>query len=64
MAMMRQTEKVESFKASQDKLDSLHAKYSAKNCSTVVGDGEWGHLQIDATSLFLLILSQMTASGE
>ena len=29
----------------------------------VVGDKEWGHLQIDAISLFLLTLSQMTASG-
>jgi phosphorylase kinase alpha/beta subunit len=29
----------------------------------VVGDSEWGHLQIDAISLFLLILAQMTASG-
>ena len=30
---------------------------------TVVGDYEWGHLQIDATSLYLLVLAQMTASG-
>jgi phosphorylase kinase alpha/beta subunit len=29
----------------------------------VVGDHEWGHLQLDATSLFLLVLAQMTASG-
>ena len=29
----------------------------------MVGDYEWGHLQIDATSLFLLMLAQMTASG-
>jgi phosphorylase kinase alpha/beta subunit len=29
----------------------------------VVGDHEWGHLQIDAISLFLLTLAQMTASG-
>ena len=33
-------------------------------CSSVVGDYEWGHLQIDATSLFLLMLAQMTASGK
>ena len=32
-------------------------------CSTVVGDFEWGHLQIDATSLYLLTLAQMIASG-
>ena len=29
----------------------------------VVGDGDWGHLQLDAVGLFLLILSQMIASG-
>ena len=29
----------------------------------VVGDTEWGHLQIDAISLYLLVLSQMIASG-
>ena len=30
---------------------------------SVVGDAEWGHLQLDATSLFLLMLAQMTTSG-
>ena len=29
----------------------------------VVGDHEWGHLQIDAISLYLLTMAQMTASG-
>ena len=29
----------------------------------MVGDGDWGHLQLDAVGLFLLILSQMIASG-
>lgn len=28
-----------------------------------MGDTEWGHLQIDAISLYLLTLAQMTASG-
>lgn len=32
-------------------------------CSSVVGDFEWGHLQIDATSLYLLTLAQMIAGG-
>ncbi|XP_053682622.1 probable phosphorylase b kinase regulatory subunit alpha isoform X2 [Sabethes cyaneus] len=63
MAMMNQKDKVERFKISQNPLDSLHAKYSSKNGQPVVGDGEWGHLQIDAISLYLLILAQMTASG-
>ena len=35
----------------------------AASCSTAVGDYEWGHLQIDATSLFLLTLAEMTAAG-
>ncbi|KAF4523628.1 hypothetical protein B566_EDAN010137 [Ephemera danica] len=63
MAMMQQKDKVEHFKISQNPLDSLHAKYSSLNGQTVVGDSEWGHLQIDAVSLYLLILAQMTASG-
>ena len=61
--MMLQSDKVEKFKYSRRPEDSLHAKYNALNFSTVVGDGEWGHLQLDAIGLFLLFLSQMTASG-
>ena len=63
MSMMMQINKVERFKYTFDPRDSLHAKYSSKTCMTVVGDTEWGHLQIDATSIFLLSLAQMTASG-
>ncbi|WP_229427516.1 glycoside hydrolase family 15 protein [Methylomonas fluvii] len=62
-AMMRQAAKVEKFKHSQDPLDALHAKYKTSSGEVVVGDSEWGHLQLDATSLFLLMLAQMTASG-
>ncbi|MFA5983343.1 MAG: glycoside hydrolase family 15 protein [Methylococcaceae bacterium] len=62
-AMMRQAAKVEKFKHTQDPLDALHAKYDTKSGAAVVGDNEWGHLQLDATSLFLLMLAQMTASG-
>lgn len=58
-----QLDKVEKFKYSKSTLDSLHAKYNTKTCATVVGDGEWGHLQLDATSVYLLFLAQMTASG-
>ena len=54
---------VEKFKYTQSARDSLHAKYSVATGMSVVGDSEWGHLQIDATSLFLLTLAQMTASG-
>ena len=61
--MMRQADKVEKFKNTQMPVDSLHAKYNTSNCEPVVGDLEWGHLQLDATSIFLLMLAQMTASG-
>ncbi len=62
-AMMRQSPKVEKFKQSQNPVDALHAKYDTRTGGCVVGDYEWGHLQLDATSLFLLMLAQMTASG-
>ncbi|XP_058052751.1 phosphorylase b kinase regulatory subunit alpha, skeletal muscle isoform isoform X3 [Ahaetulla prasina] len=56
-------DKVEDFKYSQSPKDCLHAKYNTCTCATVVGDDQWGHLQLDATSLYLLMLAQMTASG-
>nr|XP_026696670.1 phosphorylase b kinase regulatory subunit alpha, liver isoform-like isoform X2 [Ciona intestinalis] len=61
--MMRQVEKLEAFKTSLSPNDSLHAKYNRKTCGLVVGDQEWGHLQLDATGLYVLMLAQMTASG-
>ncbi|RLW07688.1 hypothetical protein DV515_00003644 [Chloebia gouldiae] len=61
--MMRQVDKVEKFKRTQSTKDCLHAKYNSATCATVVGDDQWGHLQVDATSLYLLFLAQMTASG-
>ncbi len=61
--MMRQASKVEKFKYTQSPLDALHAKYSTTTGDEVVGDDEWGHLQLDATSLFILMLAQMTSSG-
>ncbi|KAJ1924028.1 hypothetical protein IWQ60_005491 [Tieghemiomyces parasiticus] len=62
-SMMRQSAKVERFKYTLSITDSLHAKYNTNTGDTVVGDSEWGHLQVDATSLFLLMLAQMTAAG-
>ncbi|WP_347332444.1 glycoside hydrolase family 15 protein [Marinimicrobium locisalis] len=62
-AMMRQAEKVETFKSTLAPQDALHAKYDTASGLTVVADDAWGHLQIDATSLYLLMLAQMTASG-
>ncbi|XP_061596536.1 phosphorylase b kinase regulatory subunit alpha, liver isoform isoform X1 [Cololabis saira] len=61
--MMRQVDKVEKFKRTQSTKDCLHAKYDTATCATVVRDDEWGHLQVDATSIYLLMLAQMTASG-
>lgn len=62
-AMLKQAAKVERFKQTLDPLEALHAKYDTRTAEPVVGDGDWGHLQLDATSLFLLMLAQMTASG-
>lgn len=63
VAMMKQKEKIEKFKESPSANDCLHAKYNSVTGDICVGDNEWGHLQIDATSLYLLVLAQMTASG-
>ena len=62
-AMMRQSDRVEAFKKTLNPTDSLHAKYGTKTALAVVGDDEWGHLQLDATSLFLLMMAQMIRSG-
>ncbi len=62
-SMMGQAAKVERFKADQDLLDALHAKYDTATGQPVVADNAWGHLQLDATSLFLLQLAQLTRSG-
>jgi phosphorylase kinase alpha/beta subunit len=61
--MMRQAHKVKTFKHTQFLLDGLHAKYNTATGDIVVGDDEWGHLQIDATSIFLLMLAQMTSGS-
>lgn len=62
-AMMRQADRVEAYKKSHNPLDALHAKYGTDTGLAVVGDDEWGHLQLDATSLFVLMIAQMSASG-
>ena len=62
-SMMRQAGKVERFKSSLDPGDALHAKYDSRSGEPVVADHAWGHLQLDATSLYLLQLAQLTRSG-
>lgn len=61
--LMRQAEKVELFKKYQRPLDALHSKFAVGTKGTVCGDADWGHLQMDAISLYLLTLAQITASG-
>ena len=62
-AMLRQAPKVERFKHSLDRLDAIHAKFDTGTGAPVVPDDGWGHLQLDATALFLLQLAQLTRSG-
>nr|WP_225323182.1 glycoside hydrolase family 15 protein [Synechococcus sp. RSCCF101] len=62
-SMMGQAERVERFKSSLDRLDAVHAKFDTASGRAVVADDAWGHLQLDATSLFLLQLAQFTRSG-
>lgn len=62
-AMMQQADHVEAFKMSLDPADAVHAKFGTQTGLAVVGDEEWGHLQLDAISLFLLMLAQMISSG-
>jgi phosphorylase kinase alpha/beta subunit len=62
-AMMQQSDRVERFKHSLDRLDALHAKFDTATGRAVVADDAWGHLQLDATSLYLLQLAQITRAG-
>lgn len=62
-SMMSQAHKVEAFKKSRLPRDALHAKYDTATGATVVGDEAWGHLQVDATSVYLLMMAQMISSG-
>ncbi|MEB3261726.1 MAG: glycoside hydrolase family 15 protein [Cyanobacteriota bacterium] len=62
-AMLRQSRKVERFKHSLHRLDAIHAKFDTASGEPVVADNGWGHLQLDATALFLLQLAQLTRGG-
>jgi phosphorylase kinase alpha/beta subunit len=61
--MMRQAHKVEQFKQSLAPHRCPPRQIQHRDGEPVVGDYAWGHLQIDATSLYLLMLAQMIASG-
>jgi len=60
-AWMRQSEKVESFKANQCPKHALHLKFDLH--SGLVNDFEYPHLQIDVVSLYLIFLANFIASG-
>ncbi|MCP9849616.1 glycoside hydrolase family 15 protein [Cyanobium sp. Morenito 9A2] len=62
-AMLRQAPKVERFKHSLAPLDAIHAKFDTATGNPVVPDDGWGHLQLDATGLFLLQIAQLTRAG-
>ncbi|XP_019849301.1 PREDICTED: phosphorylase b kinase regulatory subunit beta-like [Amphimedon queenslandica] len=60
---MRQANKLESFKKDRTKQNALHSRFDCTTGNLVMDDNSWGHLQIDGTSLYLLVLAQMIASG-
>lgn len=62
-AWMRQSkDKVELFKANQIPKHALHSKFNL-NTGLVIDDEDYGHLQTDVVSLYLLLLVQMITSG-
>ncbi|MDA1170658.1 MAG: glycoside hydrolase family 15 protein, partial [Cyanobacteria bacterium] len=62
-ALMGQATKVERFKQSLKPFDALHAKYNTATGQPAVADNAWGHLQLDATALFVLQLAQFSRAG-
>lgn len=62
-AMKRQEARVLRFLETGDPADALHAKFDMATGDTVSGDHDWGHLQFDATALFLLLSVDAAASG-
>jgi phosphorylase kinase alpha/beta subunit len=59
---MKQSSKVEKFKLNQSPENALHTKFTIRN-GNEIEDKEYGHLQIDCVSLYLLYLAQMISSG-
>ncbi|XP_048461941.1 phosphorylase b kinase regulatory subunit beta [Rhincodon typus] len=60
---MRQADKVEHFKQHSDPSNCLHSVFNVHTGDEVLSSEEYGHLQIDAVSLFLLYLVEMISSG-
>lgn len=62
-AMRLQEARVLRFLETCDPADALHAKFDTATGAAVSGDHEWGHLQFDATAVFLLLCIDASASG-
>uniref|UniRef100_A0A452IV56 Phosphorylase b kinase regulatory subunit n=1 Tax=Gopherus agassizii TaxID=38772 RepID=A0A452IV56_9SAUR len=60
---MRQADKVQQFKQDPRPSKCLHSVFSAHSGDEVFSHDEYGHLQINAVSLFLLYLVEMISSG-
>ena len=63
-AWMRQTKSnLEPFKTNQSPKDAMHSKFNLNTGLPLTDTGQYGHLQIDVVSLYLLFLVQMISSG-
>jgi phosphorylase kinase alpha/beta subunit len=60
---MKQADKLEKFKQNQSWYNALHVRFECETGEPATQDADWGHLQIDAPSIFLLALAQLTVSG-
>uniref|UniRef100_A0A8B9TG96 Phosphorylase b kinase regulatory subunit n=1 Tax=Anas platyrhynchos TaxID=8839 RepID=A0A8B9TG96_ANAPL len=60
---MRQADKVQQFKQDPKPSECLHSVFSAHTGDEVFSAKEYGHLQINAVSLFLIYLVEMISSG-
>ncbi|NWV88654.1 KPBB kinase, partial [Machaerirhynchus nigripectus] len=60
---MRQADKVQKFKQDPKPSSCLHSVFSAHTGDEILSHKEYGHLQINAVSLFLLYLVEMISSG-
>ena len=64
---MRQANRLESFKGNQSPENALHVKFDLETgfelTSLQTGDENYGHLQLDVVSLYLLFLVQTISSG-
>ena len=58
-----QTSKINNFLAQSLPKYAIHAKFSSDDFSEVVGDEDWGHLQLDSISLYLILLARLYIEG-